>query len=63
MSPIRVAIVGCGRISGLHQMGYRGRADARIVAVCDSNKSAARKKAKEWGVEKIYTDYQQVLED
>jgi predicted dehydrogenase len=63
MNPIRVAIVGCGRISGLHQMGYRGREDARIVAVCDSNKSAAKKKAKEWGVEKVYTNYQQVLED
>jgi predicted dehydrogenase len=59
---IRVAIVGCGRISDLHQMGYRGRDDARIVAVCDTNKSRARKKAKEWGVEKVYTDYRQVLE-
>ena len=63
MNPIRVAIVGCGRISDLHQVGYRGRTDARIVAVCDTNKAHARKKAKEWGVEKIYTDYQQVLED
>jgi predicted dehydrogenase len=63
MNPIRVAIVGCGRISGLHQMGYQGREDARIVAVCDTNRSAAKKKAKEWGVEKVYTNYQQVLED
>jgi predicted dehydrogenase len=63
MNPIRVAMVGCGRISGLHQMGYKGREDARIVAVCDTNKSAAKKKAKEWGVEKVYTNYQQVLED
>ena len=63
MNPIRVAIVGCGRISDLHQVGYRGRADAKIVAVCDTNKSCAKKKAQEWGVEKIYTDYSQVLED
>lgn len=63
MNPIRVAIVGCGRISDLHQMGYRGREDAKIVAVCDTNKSHAKKKAKEWGVAKVYTDYQQVLED
>jgi len=63
MNPIRVAIVGCGRISGLHQIGYRGCEDAKIVAVCDTNKSLAKKKAKEWGVEKIYGDYQQVLED
>jgi len=63
MNPIRVAIVGCGRISDLHQVGYRGREDARIVAVCDTHKAQARKKAKEWGVEKVYTDFNQVLED
>ena len=55
MKPIRVAIVGCGRISDLHQLGYRGREDAKIVAVCDTNKSQAKKKAREWGVEKVYT--------
>ena len=63
MNSIRVAIVGCGRISDLHQLGYSGRDDARIIAVCDTNQIHARKKAKEWGVEKIYNDYQQVLED
>jgi predicted dehydrogenase len=63
MNSIRVAIVGCGRISDLHQIGYRGRDDARIVAVCDTNKAHAKKKAKEWGVEKVYTNFDQVLED
>jgi len=63
LNPIRVAIVGCGRISDLHQMGYRGREDARITAVCDTNKTHARQKAKEWGVDKVYADYHQVLED
>jgi predicted dehydrogenase len=63
MNPIRVAIVGCGRISDLHQMGYRNREDAKIVAVCDTNKAHAKKKAKEWGVKKVYSDYEQVLED
>jgi len=63
MKPIHVAIVGCGRISDLHQLGYRGREDARIVTVCDTNKSAARNKAKEWGVDKVCSDYSQVLED
>jgi predicted dehydrogenase len=63
MNPIRVAIVGCGRISDLHQLGYRAREDASIVAVCDTNKSHAKKKAKEWDVEKVYTDFTQVLGD
>jgi predicted dehydrogenase len=63
MDTIRTAIVGCGRISDLHQLGYRGRADARIVAVCDTDRARAEEKAAAWGVPKIYTDYEQVLED
>jgi predicted dehydrogenase len=63
MNPIRVAIVGCGRISDLHELGYRDREDARIVAVCDPRRGRARKKAKNWGVDKVYRDYAQVLAD
>jgi len=63
MSSLRVGIAGCGRISDLHELGYRGRDDARIIAVCDSNRSRAREKAKAWGVESVYTDYRQVLDD
>ncbi len=63
MNPLRVAIIGCGRISDLHQLGYRGREDAKIVTVCDTNKSQAKKKAKAWGVEKVYTLYEDVLSD
>lgn len=61
--PIRAAIVGCGRISDLHQLGYRDQEDAQIVAVCDSNKGRAREKAAAWGVQRVYTDYEQVLAD
>jgi predicted dehydrogenase len=60
---LNVAIVGCGRISDLHQMGYVGRDDAKIIALCDTNERQAKKKAKEWQVPKVYKDYQDVLED
>lgn len=63
MIPINVAIVGCGRISDLHELGYRGRKDARILAVCDVKRSNAVEKAKAWGISRIYTDYQDVLDD
>jgi len=63
MNPIRVAIVGCGRISDLHEWGYRGREDARIVAVCDVKKRQAQAKARAWGVDQVYTDYRQLLDD
>jgi predicted dehydrogenase len=63
MKEVRVAFVGCGRISDLHQKGYRGIKNARIVAVCDKNKNRAQCKASEWGAHKVYTDYNDVLGD
>lgn len=63
MIPIRVAIVGCGRISDLHELGYRECEEARLVAVCDSRRGRARAKAKAWGVDKVYTDYRALLAD
>jgi predicted dehydrogenase len=65
MDAIQVAIVGCGRISDLHELGYRGRQDARVVAVCDARRGRARAKAEAWGVERdrAYTDYQKLLAD
>ena len=61
--PVRVAIVGCGRISDLHELGYRGREDAKIIAVCDTDKNLANAKAKAWGAKKVYYDYSRLLED
>ncbi len=62
-SAVHVAIVGCGRIADLHQLGYRGRDDARIVAVCDARRKAAAERARAWGVEKVTTEYEEVLAD
>ncbi|MGA3085378.1 MAG: Gfo/Idh/MocA family oxidoreductase [Thermodesulfobacteriota bacterium] len=61
--PVNVAIVGCGRISDLHELGYRGREDANITAVCDTNKGRANARAKAWGVEKVFYDYNRLLDD
>ncbi len=63
MKPLRVALVGCGRISDLHQMGYQNNPDALIAAVCDTNRAIAKKRAKAWGVDTVYTDYADVLAD
>jgi predicted dehydrogenase len=63
MTPIRAAIVGCGRIADLHELGYHGREDARIVAVCDRARRLAEGRAKAWGVSKVYTDYAALLAD
>jgi predicted dehydrogenase len=63
MDKVKAAIVGCGRISDLHEIGYRQRDDAAIVAVCDTNKKRAKNKAEAWGVAKVFTDFDLLLAD
>jgi len=63
MNPVRVAIVGCGRVSDLHELGYRNRDDARITAVYDTDKKRALSQAKAWAVDKVYSSYEEVLSD
>ena len=63
MDVLRVAIVGCGRISDLHVLGYRDRKDAKIVALCDKNYSRLVKKAKSWGIKGIFSDYKELLKE
>jgi predicted dehydrogenase len=63
MKKIGVALVGCGRISDLHVLGYRDRSDAQIVALCDAKEVRAKQKARDWGVPKIYKDYAELLND
>jgi predicted dehydrogenase len=63
MNEVRAALVGCGRIADLHELGYRGHSDARIAAVCDTNRRLAERRAKEWGVPRVYTEYDRLLDD
>lgn len=60
---LRVAIAGCGRISDLHALGYRGLSDAAIHGLFDLDRSRAEAKARAWGVGRVYSDYQELLDD
>ena len=59
---VRVGIIGCGRISDLHVLGYRGRSDAEIVALCDTEIAQAATKAAEWGLGAVdlFDDYREL---
>ena len=61
---LRVGIIGCGRISDLHALGYRDCDDARIVAVCDVDRSNAEARARQWGVPEaaVYEDYRRLCQ-
>ena len=61
---LRVGIIGCGRISDLHVLGYEGRDDARIVALCDVDPDNAASKAQQWGLPEaaIFEDYRELCE-
>jgi predicted dehydrogenase len=62
---IRVGIIGLGRISSLHLPAYlpQNKLNAELVAVCDSDKSKTKAVAKEYNVEKTFTDYKDMLKD
>lgn len=61
--PIQVGFIGCGRIADLHALGYQGRGDARIFAVCDQDPATVERRRAEWGAEVGYTDYRALLSD
>lgn len=63
MNKIKVCIVGCGRIATLNVLGYKDNVDAEVYAVCDINEEKAKEAAKKWGATKVYTSYEEVLED
>lgn len=58
--PLRVAVVGCGRISPLHLRTAKEAPEARLVACCDVNKDRARAAASEFGC-RAYTDFRRMI--
>ncbi len=60
---LKFVLVGCGRISTLHVLGYENNADAELYGVFDKNKKCAQDFAKKYGVSKVFDSYEQVLQD
>ena len=59
-----IGIIGCGEISAAHSRAYRELADyCEIVAMSDSVEAAAKRRAQEFEVETVYTDYHDLLAD
>jgi len=60
---INVGIIGCGRIADLHYLGYKDNPDARVYAVCDLDRERAEARCEQWGAERFYSDYRELLQN
>lgn len=63
MKALRAAVIGLGFIGPQHIEALRRVPEAEVAAVCDANGDVARETARRWNVEKVYTDWRQVVSD
>lgn len=62
MNDLRIAVVGCGRISGHHALSIRNTPGIELAAVCDLVKDRADAYADEYGVP-AFDSYHRMLAD
>ncbi len=64
MRKINIVHVGLGRLGKQHACNIANRLQyATLKALCDVNEEQLKKLAKEWSVEKIYTDFDEMIKD
>jgi nucleoside-diphosphate-sugar epimerase/predicted dehydrogenase len=60
---LRVALVGCGRISAYHLAALKDVPGVEVVAVCDTNPAAARECATLHGIRGCHTDMETMIRE
>lgn len=63
MSKIKVAVVGVGNIANSHIQGYLAAEDAEVYAFCDINEERLRYMGEKYGISRLYTDEQTMLNE
>jgi len=58
----KVGIIGCGGISRMHANWYRNASRTEITTIADIDREKLKKFSEEFGVEKLYTNYVEMLE-
>jgi predicted dehydrogenase len=59
---IRVGVIGAGSIArGSHIPALKKHPDVEISAICDANESALHMVAREFGIDRAFTDYDELL--
>ncbi|HTT86369.1 MAG TPA: Gfo/Idh/MocA family oxidoreductase, partial [Acidimicrobiales bacterium] len=60
---IRLGVVGAGNVAELNVAGYLEHDRCDVMAVCDVDKDVATAAAARWGVPRVYTRLEDILED
>ena len=60
---VRVALVGCGRISAYHLAALQPLAGVEVVAVCDLDEKLARRTASQYGIPRCYGDMETMMQE
>jgi len=63
MKPLKVAVVGCGNVSGTHLRNMKASPRFEVVGVADVVEAAAQRRVKEFGVARCTTRYKDLLAD
>lgn len=63
MKKLQVGVIGLGSISQMHLDSYDKHENATIHAVCDLNEQRAQAVAAKYNVQKVYTNYKELLAD
>jgi predicted dehydrogenase len=62
--PVRIAILGAGAVSDYHHVpGLRLDPRAQLVAACDADPALLERRQKEWGIDRVTTDYEALCAD
>lgn len=73
MKKLKAGVIGCGRIGSLleedplrgkpctHAGGFGSLPSVQLVAGCDINPSRLKKFGKRWGIDRLYSDYREML--
>lgn len=62
MNRVRIGIIGCGFIAGVHARVLVENPNVELVAVCDLAEDRARSLAGKYGAKNHYTDFHEMLE-
>src|SRR5262249_39333651 len=62
MNPVRVGLIGCGKVGQIHATALRALAEAELTAVCDVSAERTQAFADRYGV-RGFTDVDALLRD